>query len=270
MHVGGKHTVKAKESDTWKLWLIGDVHLGSRGCALSRFQNTIQKIKEDKYSLWIGLGDYADYIGYKDSRFDPEGVDTELKIRDLGRLGKVQQDSFVREVWDIRDKCVGLLKGNHEDAYERHNHAANLHEETCSALGARNLGYSCFLDLVFKTSRNEHTFRVVAHHGAGFAQTAGGKLNRLISFMNSFPLADIFLMGHVHEKLQHTRPIIGADDACERLIEVLQLGVVGGTYLKTYSEGPAIYGEKKGYRPVALGSPAVIIHPATRDLGVEG
>jgi predicted phosphodiesterase len=269
MRLGGKHIVKAKEKDEWRLWIVGDIHLGNRACAVRRFRETVDKIKQDPRSIWIGLGDYAEYIGYRDVRFDPDCVSEDVKVTDLGRLGRVHQQAFIEEVVSIKDKCVGLLKGNHEDAYERHNHMANLHDETCETLGVRNLGYSCFIDIVFKTQKHEYPFRLVAHHGAGYATTTGGKLNKLIKFMNAFPLADICIMGHVHEKLQHPRPIIAADAACKKLIEIMQLGIVGGSYLRTYHEGEAGYGEKKLYSPVALGSPAVIIHPATKNLGVE-
>jgi len=269
MKLGGKHVVRCAESDVWRLFVIGDIHLGSRSCAVKRFQTTVAKVAEDPHALWIGLGDYAEYIGHRDIRFDPDNVSEQISVSDLGRLGRVYQDMFVDEVSCISDKCVGLLKGNHEDKYEKLNNMQGLHQETCDKLSVRNLGYSCFLDLVFKTRHNEYSFRIVAHHGAGWATTTGGKMNRLLKFMDSFPLADIFIMGHVHEKIQYSRPIISADAACENLVEILQLGVVSGSYLKTYSEGEATYGERAGYRPVALGSPAIVFHPSSRDLGVE-
>lgn len=269
MILGGKHVIKTNEKALWRLWLIGDIHLGSSACSVNKFKRTVQKVKEDPYSLWIGLGDYAEYIGYRDIRFDPDCVSKDISVADLGRLGRVHQKQFVEHVWSIKDKCIGLLKGNHEDKYESHNSMSNLHGETCEILGVMNLGYSCFVDLVFKTRDNKYEFRIVAHHGAGAAATTGGKLNKLIKFMNAFPIADICVMGHVHEKLQHERSIIAADPACSRLIEIKQLGIVSGSFLKTYSEGEATYGEKKLYQPVALGSPAITIHPATRKLGVD-
>jgi len=269
MELGGSYIVKSGAKDTWRLWAVGDVHLGSRACSLNRFKETIKAIDADPKALWIGMGDYAEYIGFKDKRFDPAGISDDIKVSDLGKIGSVHQHMFMDLVYPIRKKCVGLLKGNHEERYEHHTHSEHMHAEMCEKLGVKDLGYSCFVDLIFRTRSQDYKFRVVAHHGAGYASTTGGKVNKLIRFMNDFPLADVFIMGHVHQKLQHSRPIISANEDCTKLVEINQLGVVSGSYLKTYSEGAATYGEMKGYSPVALGSSAIIIHPSSRALGVD-
>lgn len=269
MIAGGHHVVPCNLGDEWHLYAVGDIHLGSSACALGRFHADVQQIVKDPKALWIGMGDYAEYIGYKDKRFDPATVVEELSVKELGQIGHALQARVISELWPIRKKCIGLLRGNHEDKYEVINSCQHLHAETCTRLGVRYLGYSCFLDLVFvdKTnSKKSNTFRLAAHHGAGAAATTGGKLNRLIKFMHAFPLADLFIMGHIHEPLQHPRPIITANAACTDLVEIVQLGVASGSYLKTYSLGEATYGEKKGYVPVALGATRINIDTGTRKL----
>jgi len=112
---------------------------------------------------------------------------------------------------------------------------------------------------------NSSSFRVFAHHGAGYATTPGGKLNRLVQFMQSFD-ADIYYCGHVHDHVARKEPAIGADRTCKKLIERLRIGVISGSYLKTYHQGTTTYGEQRGYRPTSLGAAVVSICPETRKL----
>jgi hypothetical protein len=44
------------------------------------------------------------------------------------------------------------------------------------------------------------------------------------------------------------------------------VGVISGSYLKTYAQGVTTYGEQKGYEPTSLGAAWVQIHPESRRL----
>ena len=111
-------------------------------------------------------------------------------------------------------------------------------------------------------------FRFFVHHGAGFAVTPGGKLNRLIRFMNYFD-ADIFMLGHVHDQIGRREVSIGANADCSKLVTRTKLGVISGSYLKTYEEGVTTYGEQRGYSPTVLGSAVVTIVPDKRTVRGE-
>jgi hypothetical protein len=115
---------------------------------------------------------------------------------------------------------------------------------------------------------SSQTFRIYGHHGSGGAATPGGKLNRLLRFMNDFD-ADIYAIGHVHDVVVKSWPRIGANNACDKLIEIPRIGIVTGSYLRTYTQGSTGYGEVKGYSPVPLGAVAVEIEPHTRKMGAR-
>ena len=233
---GKRYVATPSRSDVFKIWNLADTHLLSASCAEGELDRDIKKIKNDPYSLWVGGGDYADYIGYDDGkRFDPDCVSDKLTIRDLGRLGKKSVQVVHDKLSPIKDKCLGLLFGNHEKHYQRHQKQEELHGWLCTEMGVPNLGYSALFDLVFKRSvrkepgiiqptKNEmrmsptHTFRIFCHHGCGFATTPGGKLNKLIHFMNAFE-ADIYFVGHVHDKMGRRQTRIGADADCKTLTQ---------------------------------------------------
>jgi hypothetical protein len=164
----------------------------------------------------------------------------------------------------------------------------DLHGWLCTELGVADLGYSCFMDVIFcrtnqanghapilmttkpvsRNGKQQYTseqFRVWCHHGAGAAQTKGGKINRLSSFMRNFD-ADIFFMGHVHDQMGCRLQVLTADADCTKLRNREKIGVVSGSYLKTYAQGVISYGEQKGYEPTTLGAAHVMIKPSTREV----
>jgi hypothetical protein len=279
----------------------------AKACAEKEVLKTRDEILNDPFTFWIGGGDYGEFIGFGDAkRFDPDSVSERVSVADLARLGKMTYEQ-IRDLFEpIKHKCLGLIVGNHEKQYMRRQQQEDLHGWLCTELGVPDLGYSCFMDLVFQRVRgfdkpppNAHwkpaladskkphpaimlpclsptsipkanhagseTFRVWCHHGAGAAQTKGGKINRLTSFMRNFE-ADIFFMGHVHDQMGARLTPLIADEACTKLRNRTKVGVISGSYLKTYAQGVTSYGEQKGYEPVTLGAAWVAIKPDTRDI----
>jgi len=244
----------------------------------------ITEIQNDPNSFWVGGGDYAEYISKADRRFDPECMADWVTVRDLGKLGKVLKNKTYELFKPIKHKCLGLAYGNHEDSYQKWNEQQDLHSSLCVDLDVPNLTYSALFDVVFIRSGEEprildagdHSnhvgrrtgYRIYVHHGAGAATTPGGKLTRLTQFMESFD-ADIYFIGHVHGQQGLKIPRLGADDTCMRIIEKERLGMIAGSYLKTYKQGTVSYGEKKGYRPAHLGASIVLITPDKREMKGE-
>jgi hypothetical protein len=286
MEVKGKqYILHGSRATAIRIWNFADIHYGARACSIDRLKKDIREVRDDPNSFFIIGGDYADFIGYKDAkRFDPDAIAETITVADLGKLG-FTLTSQVRDLFKpIAHKCLGILCGNHERAYALHTHTQELHGWLCSELGVPNLGYCCIFDLVCIRASGMRTptlsrdtkhgkttsqsFRVFAHHGAGFAQTPGGKLNRLVSFMKNFD-ADIYFCGHVHDAVARHLTQLGANDDCTQIQARQRLGIVSGSYLKTYAEGVCTYGEQKGYEPVALGARFVTIVPETRELRAE-
>ncbi len=284
---GKQYILHPSRSDEFTVWNIADIHLGNKACAIDRVKEDIDIIKKDKRAFWFGGGDYAEYIGLDDKRFDPDCVHDAITIKDMGHLGKYLTQQIAELFGPIQHKCLGLLLGNHEKRYQQAAQQTHLHSWLCTELGVLNLEYSAFVDVVFvrtatvdkpvlsssspkdnNTTGNRRTYRFALHHGAGFAQTPGGKLNRLIDWMNMCD-ADIYMIGHVHDQQGRRHPTIGADAACRKLVEKVKIGVVSGSYLKTYAQGITTYGEQRMYKPTNLGAAFVHIQPDKNEVRGE-
>jgi hypothetical protein len=269
------------------IWNLADLHLMNAACAVDQIHRDVQIIAEDPCAVWMGGGDYADFIGYRDKRFHPDAVSRDVTVQELGKLGRAgirrARDIFL----PIRDKCVGLLLGNHELKYQIATEQEDLHAWLCEELGVPNLHYSALFDMVFvrdhrvkapkllfesgpygKRGYSVRAKRIFAHHGAGYAQTEAGKLKRLIQFMDRFD-ADLFFCGHVHDQTGKRRNKIGADAACNKLVAREQVGVISGSYLKTYAQGITTYGEQRGFTPTNLGAAWIRFEPDKNKVWAE-
>jgi hypothetical protein len=285
---GKKYIWHSSHADQFKLVYFSDIHWLAKACAEKEVLKTRDDILNDPFTFWIGGGDYGEFIGFGDAkRFDPDAVADHVTVKDLGRLGKRTYEG-VRDIFKpIAHKCLGLIVGNHEKQYMRRQQQEDLHGWLCTELGVADLGYSCFMDLCFQQYRGNiimnppaqlrdrslpkknhagsETFRIWCHHGAGAAATKGGKINRLVSFMRNFD-ADIFFMGHVHDQMGARIQVLTADADCVKLRNRTKIGVVSGSYLKTYASGVTSYGEMKGYEPTTLGAAFVSIKPQAREI----
>jgi len=262
------YVVKCRNlNDRWRLWAIADVHLYNRSCIVSELDALIEEIRTDPHALWVGVGDLADCISPYDPRFDAQEVAPEKRNAFFEKLGRRVVEDLVEKFRPIADKCVGMHNGNHEDKYEVATDQA-ITMDVAENLGTRYLGYCSAFDLVFSTGRSKVSFVVWCHHGAGGAQTTGGKINKLKKAMTEVFDADIYIMAHMHEQLDLSLVQLYKDPD-GKILQRKKQGIVTGAYLATYREGTAGYGEKKLYAPVSLGSSAITIVPATRRLGVE-
>jgi predicted phosphodiesterase len=282
MEAAGQRFIWHSGKNDWiKIWGLGDTHIGNRGCAIKRVKRDIQEILNDPYSFWVGTGDYIDCIGYSDKRFDPDSISEDISVKDLGQLGKVLIKKARDLFYPIRHKCLGLIIGNHEKKYEIQKEQRGLHNWLCVELEVPNLEYSALFDIVFCKVPNckepklmkerpskpchQSKFRFYVHHGCGYATTEGGKLNKLIKKMTRFD-ADAFIMGHVHDQTGKRISLLGANSDCTKLIDIEKLGIITGTYLKTYGEHVTTYAEERGYDPVPIGARWISVQPYHRKM----
>ena len=236
MEAAGKQWIlHGSRTDAIKLWGLADFHLGNRATEKDRLWRDIQAIKDDPYSFWVGVGDYGDYISPRDRRFDAEAIDPEiLGVGDLKSVGRAVAASVAKWMEPIKDKCLGLAFGNHEDKYMNEQEQGDLHAWLCTEMGVRNLRYSALFDVVFirsgaksprlvtsppvKNKGTSFTVRFYVHHGAGGAVTKSGKANRLERFMQ-MTTADVVFAAHCHDGMILPCPILDLDASGNRLRE---------------------------------------------------
>jgi len=208
------------------------------------------------------MGDYADCITKNDPRFDMEG------LADWVRRGNIveSQRRKARELFEpIRDKCLGLITGNHEEDIHK-KLQIDFTRNLCYDLDVPYLGYSCFYLLNFKRESSNESHQIIIHgwHGAGSAQTEGARLMRLMRLVNEVQ-AHIYLMGHLHGMTQHTPDRL----LCVRgRVKSIKLAAtLTGAWVRTYmqpkgeQELSPHYAEMKGYKPARIGCPIIHIKP---------
>lgn len=252
------------------LYDIADIHFLNRGCSKTHLQRDIDRIKSDPLSYFFIGGDYADWIHWTDPRFDAAAFDESLKVIDINRIGAKVVELMQEYFSPIVDRCLGCLIGNHEHKYMSRNSQEFLHTTLCDILNAPNMGFSGFTDIYFvhnprikAASKMTLSFsipekfksklRVFLHHGMGAANTAGGKINKLKSLVDMV-VADLVMMGHVHEQFNKPFLRLSPNDDCSEIGQKTTMGLITGSYLRTYAQGFTGYGEIKAYSPTTLGA----------------
>ena len=252
----------------FKLFCLGDTHLGTIHSVEDDIKRKINEIKETKNAMWIGMGDYAEFITPSDKRFDPD----ERSIADWVHLDNIGHDEtqFVSKLFEpIKHKCIGLLYGNHENKMRIYNHE-NVQKNLCESLGVDNLGYSCFIRFHFKreNSTESHLITGAFTHGSSGAITEGAKLMALMRWMNSMN-ADIYAYAHLHDYIEKSKTRMIVDDS-RKIKAKTSYGVTTGAWFRTYTQGiESSYGEQKVFPPVEICCAVFTINPNTGEIRTD-
>ena len=275
MKILEKEIIVDQLTDIWNLYPIGDVHIGAFNCAESHLKNYINHIASDPRGLWIGGGDYCDCITPQDAkRFDvsslPDWILTggPMTIREqLTDITKQERDRFCEMVEPIKDKCIGLMQGNHEYALMKLANNGH-HFLMCEELGVPNLTDAVMLRLNFRKIKKPHSSGVsvvvFAVHGHGGGRTAGAEPNHLARLRNMAD-ADIYLRGHSHTF--HIAPteikvcIPRKGSLPDELMQRELYSANWGCWVKSYASGPPTYDSRATYPPRPLRALQVEIKP---------
>jgi len=247
-----------RRSPPIRVYCIGDVHGGTIHCVEHDIKRKVKEIEADKEARWIGMGDYAEFITPRDKRFDP----SQKAIADWveqDNLAESQTKWIVDLFNPIKDKCIGLLYGNHEDSIRKFNHD-NVQKNICARLGVDNLGFSCFINFKFRRGRHYRHVTGVFTHGSSSAITEGAKTMALMRFMKSFE-ADIYGYGHIHDYIPKSLSRLYVNNK-GRIKQIVSMGATTGSWFRTYTQGIiASYGEAKVYPPTELCAAVFTINP---------
>ena len=238
---------------------ISDIHYGAKNCDKDKLKETVEWIRKEPNTYWLDMGDNCEYINYTDKRFQADNVDSDFKISDLAKLHEAQTNNIIKILSPIKDKCIGILEGNHEVTISE-KYLTNPTDVIAHALSVPNLSYTAMVRLLFARCGKTHSHvDIFAWHGAGSAKTDGAAINLISSKASQFS-ADIFLMGHVHRKVCNDRDILHMNRSGV-LMEKKQLFGVCGTFYRTYANHSSCYAEKAGYSPTPTGVLKIRIEP---------
>ena len=244
-----KHEIKYKsKSALYYVVPLGDIHLGNACCDLDKCKEMVKWIRDNKNTYWIGMGDYIDCINYTDKRFDPDTV-AEPYSHNLANAVPLQIEDMIKILSPIKDKCLGLHRGNHEELIRLKYHFDVLYE-MWKAFKVPMLNDSAITRLAFqKVTPNSDSSRcaidIFSMHGRVGGYKGGYKINRLEDYIG-YVDADVYLMGHSHIKETETKSVLYVDNQLN-LKNKKRILAVTGCFLRGYQHGISSYVEKGMY-----------------------
>jgi len=218
------------------LYPIGDWHYGSPQCDLKFIKKVIDIIDKNPDALWVGMGDLIEnaIVGSKSDVY-LQSASPSQQIEDI-----------VKILTPIKDKCLFLMPGNHE---ERTMRQVGLHpgQIIASDLRVKYIGYSAVLALYLPTKSNAKLRAVCYfHHNTGGGFTAGGKVNAASRLRLIVPTADATFSGHSHTT--NRSPVTWYEAGKRGLVRHTGYDYIIGSTL-TYKDS---YAEEKAKRPSTL------------------
>lgn len=246
------------KSDVVQLVPIGDIHSGASGCDEKELKETVEYVAAGSHRYTILMGDLIDAIYPDDKRWDDRSVaDWVPRARPVD----AQYERIKSIIAKIpRERIIGVLEGNHE-IKARTVHYRDVTLDLSRELGIRYLGQEAMIRLRFSRPKSLgcNSYLIFATHGSGGGRKPGAKINRITELSN-FIDADIFLMGHVHEKSAIKNVVLSMDNL-GRFTQKERLYCLTGTFLKTYSREANSYGARALYAPTSIGAPIINIQP---------
>jgi len=256
-------------ADVIKLKPIQDTHIGSPLFDRVGFKRYMEE--SDDNTFYVGNGDIFDMILATDPRYK-KGVEN-------GQTEAIV-DEQIKEGYEIlkpyASKILAIGIGNHEETIVKHN-GTNPIRRLCERLSTPEhkveylgMKWMIRLNLRAKTGHGR-SITVYGHHGyGGGTRTEGGSLTKFSKDL-MYEDADIFLFGHVHEKLYKNIPR-GYHGGLRYLSKDRYL-VIGGTFKKNLTDDDTTtWEETKGFPIRAIGGVTIKIKP-NRDwvsMSVEG
>lgn len=262
-----------ERNSIFRIYPLGDIHIGAAACDETRLRATVDMIKADEHAYWWGQGDYCDFINRSDPRFSPASLASWITIADLADLARAQVERFLSIVEPIAHKCIALVEGNHETAITRH-YERNVFSEIVTGVKERGkfdsdhslaLGYYGWLQLAFHRSAEGEkragtkVLNVNLHHGFGGGKLAGGKALNMQRWLWSHD-CDLAVFGHTHNTGVQVEAVERIDGrGCVSYHR--RVGCYAGSYLRTINEGAATYSEVKGYLPLPVAGVEITVRP---------
>jgi hypothetical protein len=116
-------------------------------------------------------------------------------------------------------------------------------------------------------SNSVTNFDIFSTHGNVGGRRAGYKMNRLEDLLG-FVEADVYLMGHAHQKLTETKSVMYRAMNNELKVRKRILAVTGA-FLDGYRKGACSYVEKWMYPPSDIGVVKITFIPDKEDIHIS-
>lgn len=272
----GEHTLKSKQRDTqWRIYALGDLHIGALNCAEDKIRAIVDKIAKDPNARWFGGGDMMDLVILNDAkRFDVsilpdwmvEGLPAEQVKASLSDMVGAQVERLKDILAPIKNKCLGLIEGNHEYNIKKY-HNRDVMPHLCDYFDAPNLTDCAYVRLNFKCGVAQSSIRVFITHGHGGGRTSGAEPNSLYR-LAADKECEVILKGHSHTFCIHPPipmlTIPKGGKLGQELSTYDKFAGNWGAFVYTYQQGPSTYASRANYPVRPMYTLEVVIAPFTK------
>lgn len=258
-----------------EIYLIpfGDVHRDTDSCDVDRwrwFRDGCKVYPQDQ-TYYLGMGDFNDFAASKE-----QDAIKKAKIHDQTRNKFdqiVERDNrrFVNEISFMRGRMIGLLDGNHNWVFADGKTAT---EDMAERLNAPYLGWLSHITLDLDIYHSTGTRRginviriyIVACHGKGGGKLMGTSVNNVDDLRKIFPAADIYIMGHDHQRYAVPSSVLLPSNTGGDIKQKRQFLARSGSFKKGFCEGVSGHEVGRLLRPSDLGAIvfSISIHRDTR------
>lgn len=250
-------------SSEWFLYVIGDTHVGALNCAEDKLERLVKRIRDNPNAYWIGGGDMCDAIILNDtSRFDAsilpdwmiEQQDAHNVRQNLTDMLTAETERLYHFLDPIKDRCLGIIEGNHEYSIMKH-HNRHFLDEMCKHFDTENLTDCAFFRFRFRrgvgqSKYHTSTVRAFITHGHGGGRTSGAESNLLYN-LSADKECEIVLKGHSHTFFIHPPipmlSIPSRGDLPQDPVVYDKHAGNWGSLMYTYRTGPSTYASRANY-----------------------
>lgn len=226
------------ELETVQIAPLYDVHIGSLQHDNGLLERHLGWIAETPNVFTFDGGDAFENITPQNAEMGHTKIDPEEQLIEV-----------TRKYAPIQHKMLFKLPGNHEDRTRRFSGMSSGRRL------ADNLRVPYFPDYAFVTIKwRGNNFRLLAHHGAGGAQTAGAQRNSARKEI-AWAKPDILWTGHLHQPLVDTVNVIDYDQKTGRVHERGMMVMISPSYLKYFGG----YAAKSRMAPGTRGLSVIVL-----------
>lgn len=251
LHTVGSHLIKVKENVPVYLIPFGDVHFGAPQHTASRWLRFIQKRIDCPNTYYLGMGDYVDFASTSEKRAMRDLHESTIDLLEAMSMDLLTR--FAETIEHARGKLLGFVQGNHDPEFIGGDTGTM---RLAKMFKTEYMGCSTFRRLRFQSSNTmESSIDILAHHGqGGGARLKGGSLNR-VQYMAESAIADIYLMGHDHQRsvAPDTRLVLRHNKAGIQQVERQAWYARTGSFLKAYEPGSCGYIADGAKKPSDIG-----------------
>jgi hypothetical protein len=205
-------------------------------------------------TYYLGLGDYWDFASTKEQNVIKMGLHSQT-VEDFGDMVKKRNRAMSFKMSFMKPNVLGLIDGNHGWSFEDGTTAT---EDLADRLGTDYLGWLCYLTIkVYLPNNRKSTFDIVACHGKSGGKTVGISTNQVDDLREVFPIADIYVMGHNHQRSAvpvSTLVPVWNNDGTRHIKQKRQMLCRSGSFKKAYTPDTSSYEAGRLLRPADLGA----------------